>query len=142
MTDISTRALDRELKRGSAELLILSLLDARPLLRQPAHATTTVLTLALAIGADSAIFGAVYGVLLTPSAIRQPDNLVICWERDTSRSPVVELSYRNFQDWVCRFPTRKEEAVPSRHERREAASRVPAGRCGCPKRQVRLKPDP
>jgi len=30
MTDIDTHALDRELKRGSAELLILSLLDARP----------------------------------------------------------------------------------------------------------------
>jgi transcriptional regulator len=30
MTDINTRALDRELKRGSAELLILSLLEARP----------------------------------------------------------------------------------------------------------------
>ena len=30
MTAINTRALDRELKRGSAELLILSLLDARP----------------------------------------------------------------------------------------------------------------
>ena len=30
MADITTRALDRELKRGSAELLILSLLDARP----------------------------------------------------------------------------------------------------------------
>ena len=30
MADINTRALDRELKRGSAELLILSLLDARP----------------------------------------------------------------------------------------------------------------
>jgi PadR family transcriptional regulator PadR len=30
MADIDTRALDRELKRGSAELLILSLLDARP----------------------------------------------------------------------------------------------------------------
>jgi transcriptional regulator len=30
MTDISTRALDRELKRGSAELLLLSLLHARP----------------------------------------------------------------------------------------------------------------
>ena len=28
MTDIDTRALDRELKRGTAELLILSLLDA------------------------------------------------------------------------------------------------------------------
>ena len=30
MTGLNTRALDRELKRGSAELLILSLLDARP----------------------------------------------------------------------------------------------------------------
>ena len=30
MTGINTRTLDRELKRGSAELLILSLLDARP----------------------------------------------------------------------------------------------------------------
>jgi PadR family transcriptional regulator PadR len=30
MTGINTRALDRELKRGSAELLILSLLNARP----------------------------------------------------------------------------------------------------------------
>jgi len=30
MSDIDARALDRELKRGSAELLVLSLLDARP----------------------------------------------------------------------------------------------------------------
>ena len=30
MTDIDTRALDRELKKGSAELLVLSLLEARP----------------------------------------------------------------------------------------------------------------
>jgi PadR family transcriptional regulator, regulatory protein PadR len=30
MTDIDIRALDRELKRGAAELMILSLLEARP----------------------------------------------------------------------------------------------------------------
>jgi len=30
MSDINARALDRELKRGSAELLILSVLDSRP----------------------------------------------------------------------------------------------------------------
>src|ERR1041385_5138922 len=30
MTGINSRALDRELKRGSAELLILSVLDPRP----------------------------------------------------------------------------------------------------------------
>lgn len=76
-------------------------LTVRDLFRQPGYAAATVVTLALAIGANSAIFSAVYGVLLTPSAIRQPDQLVICWERDASRSPVVELSYRNFQEWVA-----------------------------------------
>jgi DNA-binding PadR family transcriptional regulator len=30
MTDIDARMLDRELKKGSAELLILSLLEAQP----------------------------------------------------------------------------------------------------------------
>ncbi len=30
MSDIDTRAFDRELKRGAAELMILSLLDAQP----------------------------------------------------------------------------------------------------------------
>jgi transcriptional regulator len=30
MSDIDTRALDRELKRGAAELMILALLDAQP----------------------------------------------------------------------------------------------------------------
>jgi PadR family transcriptional regulator, regulatory protein PadR len=30
MTDINTRMLDREMKKGSAELLILSLIEARP----------------------------------------------------------------------------------------------------------------
>src|SRR5919109_5079206 len=30
MTDIDARMLDRELKKGSAELLVLSLLEARP----------------------------------------------------------------------------------------------------------------
>jgi transcriptional regulator len=30
VTDIDTRILDRELKKGSAELLLLSVLDARP----------------------------------------------------------------------------------------------------------------
>jgi len=76
-------------------------LTIRDLVRAPGYTSAAVLTLALAIGANSAIFSAVYAVLLSPSAIQQPDNLVVCWERDPSRNlPVVELSYRNFQDWV------------------------------------------
>src|SRR4029453_9731586 len=79
----------------SMDLLRTVRLTVRDLLRQPGYTASTVLTLALAIGANSAIFSAVHGVLLTPSAIRQPDNLVISWERDVPRSPVVEVSYRN-----------------------------------------------
>lgn len=86
---------------GGMDLLRAVRLTVRDLFRQPGYTTAVVVTLALAIGANSAIFSAVHGVLLTPSAIRQPDNLVICWERDASRSPVIELSYRNFQDWVA-----------------------------------------
>ena len=83
------------------DLLKLVRLTVRDVLRQPGYAAATVLTLALAIGANSAIFSAVLGVLLTPSAIRDPDRLVISWERESSGSPVVEISYRNFQDWVA-----------------------------------------
>jgi putative ABC transport system permease protein len=83
------------------DLLRAVRLTVRDLVRQPTFTAATVVTLALAIGANSAIFSAVHAVLLKPSAIRQPDNLVICWERDAARSPVVELSYRNFQDWIA-----------------------------------------
>ncbi len=76
-------------------------LTVRDLVRQPGYSTAAVVTLALAIGANSAIFSAVHAVLLKPSAIFQPGDLVICWERDPAGSPIVELSYRNFQDWVA-----------------------------------------
>jgi hypothetical protein len=51
------------------DLLRTVRLTVRDLLRQPGYTAATVLTLALAIGANSAIFSAVHGVLLTPSAI-------------------------------------------------------------------------
>ena len=72
----------------------------RDLLKQPAYTATAVVTLALVIGANSAMFSAVYAVLLQPLTVRDPGALVVCWERDASRNlPVIELSYRNFQDW-------------------------------------------
>ncbi|RPH59711.1 MAG: permease, partial [Acidobacteria bacterium] len=77
-------------------------LSLRLLWKAPGYTTAVVLTLALVIGANSAIFSAVHAVLLNPLAIRQPARIVVCWEADPSRNlPVVELSYRNFQDWAA-----------------------------------------
>jgi putative ABC transport system permease protein len=74
-------------------------LTFRNLFKQPGYASAVVLTLALAIGADSAIFSAVYAILLKPAPIDAPADVVVCWEADSSRTVgVVELSYWTFQD--------------------------------------------
>ena len=50
---------------------------ARQIVRQPAFSLTAVLTLALGIGATTAIFAAVHAVLVRPFAYRQPDGVVL-----------------------------------------------------------------
>jgi putative ABC transport system permease protein len=49
---------------------------ARMFSKQPGFAAATILTLALGIGASTAIFSVVYGVLLKPLPFREPDRLV------------------------------------------------------------------
>src|SRR5262245_42193599 len=75
-------------------------LAARGLLRSPGYAAAAVVTLALSIGATSAIFSVVHAVLLRPLPIPDPDRLVVCWEKGASpEQGVAELSYRNVRDW-------------------------------------------
>lgn len=63
----------------------------RQLARRPTFTLVTVLTIALGIGAVTAIWSVVDGVLLRPMPFADPDALVVVWETDrntgTTREP-------------------------------------------------------
>ena len=74
-------------------------LAIRHLRHAPGHAATAAVTLALAIGANSAIFSAVHAVLLRPSPVPDPGTLAVVWQTDTGGQAVVELTYRHQREW-------------------------------------------
>src|SRR5829696_5639476 len=72
----------------------------RALAANPGFSLAAVLTLALGIGANTAIFTAVYGVLLKPLPYSEPDRLVRVSE--TRRGGSWNVAVPNYIDWRAR----------------------------------------
>jgi putative ABC transport system permease protein len=71
----------------------------RALARRPGFTAVAVITLALGIGANTAIFSVVYGVLLRPLDFPEPERLVALREANALKQPDAQIAPGNFLEW-------------------------------------------
>ena len=70
----------------------------RSLRHRPVFALTAILTVTLAIGANTALFGVVYSVLIQPLPFRDPNKLVQIWETHPAL-PQLQVAAPDFDLW-------------------------------------------
>jgi putative ABC transport system permease protein len=87
----------------------------RMLLKNPGFTLVAMLTLAVGIGANTAIFSVVNAVLLRPLPYQDPDRLAMLWTDDPKHDIHEEgVSYPNFLDWRSQNKLFTDMAICSR----------------------------
>src|SRR5215471_8005292 len=71
----------------------------RTLRRTPGFTTVAVLTLALGIGANTAVFSVAYGVLFRPLPFRDPGRLAAVWDTYLPQYPKIGVSPVELDAW-------------------------------------------
>jgi putative ABC transport system permease protein len=71
----------------------------RSLRKSPAFAVIAILTLAVAIGANTAIFSAIQALLLRPVPYQDPDRVVFIQETRATTGLANSVSPLNYLDW-------------------------------------------
>src|SRR5581483_2890651 len=75
---------------------------ARTLLKQPAFTLLAVFTLALGIGANTAIFSVINALILTPPSFAEPERVAAIWRTTKEKRVEGFVSYLELQDWRAR----------------------------------------
>lgn len=110
---VGAQRVARERRRGTVEAVTRDLaLAARTLKRNPGFTLTVIVTLAVGIGATTAVFSVLEAVVLRPLAFPEADRLAVVWQNDRATGTERErASTADYYDYVERSRTFQDLAM-------------------------------
>ncbi|MFG1691505.1 ABC transporter permease [Gemmatimonadota bacterium] len=122
-----------QIANGGDNLILQLLQDLRfglrLMLRNPGFTAVALLTMALGIGANTALFSLVHGVLLSPLPYPEPDRIVVLNESNLSKGwPTFSIAPENFRSWQERSHSFSRMATYRRATATYAGGELPQNR--------------